>query len=344
MRFAPNVAWREFPLRARLEAGIGLPVIVENDANVAAWGEFRFGAGRGSSDMLLITVGTGIGGGIVAGGQLFRGAHGFAAEVGHIIVEPGGPRCGCGNQGCWEQVASGRAIGRLGQAAGAEHPESTMTQLAGGASAITGPIVTEAAKRGDPIAVQILADVGRRLGEGIAGLVERPGSRRGRRGRRRDRGRRPVAGLGEVGVRRFRRGAHPSSRGADPRGRAGQRRRRRRRSRPGAAAGSSRVSAAGWPDDRRRAEGRSDPSPVLRRSGEGRRRRREAESLGYDGVFGFDHLFQMDRTPETPSLEVFTMLAAAAAATRRIAIGTLITRAALRPPAWRPSSPRPSTW
>jgi glucokinase len=171
MRFAPNVAWREFPLRDRLAAGIGLPVIVENDANVAAWGEFRFGAGRGSGDMLLVTVGTGIGGGIVAGGELFRGAHGFAAEVGHIIVEPGGPRCGCGNQGCWEQVASGRAIGRLGQAAGAEHPESTMTKLAGGASAITGPIVTEAAKGGDPIAVQILADVGRRLGEGIAGLV-----------------------------------------------------------------------------------------------------------------------------------------------------------------------------
>jgi glucokinase len=171
MRFAPNVAWREFPLRDRLAAGIGLPVFVDNDANVAAWGEFRFGAGRGSTDMLLVTVGTGIGGGIVAGGELFRGAHGFAAEIGHIIVEPGGPRCGCGNQGCWEQVASGRAIGRLGQVAGAEHPESTMTKLAGGASAITGPIVTEAAKRGDPIAVQILADVGRRLGEGIAGLV-----------------------------------------------------------------------------------------------------------------------------------------------------------------------------
>jgi glucokinase len=172
MRFAPNVAWREFPLRERIQSAVRVPTLVENDANVAAWGEFRFGAGRGSSDMLLVTVGTGIGGGIVSDGKLFRGAHGFAGEIGHIIVEPGGPLCGCGNRGCWEQVASGRALGRLGREAAAAHPESMLNELAGGdPSNVTGFIVAAAAKSGDPIAIEIMSEVGRRLGEGIAGLV-----------------------------------------------------------------------------------------------------------------------------------------------------------------------------
>jgi glucokinase len=172
LRFAPNLAWREFPLRARVAAGVGLPVTVDNDANVAAWGEFRFGAGRGSTDLLLVTVGTGIGGGIVAGGSLFRGAHGFAAEIGHIIVEPGGPPCGCGNVGCWEQVASGRAIERLGRQAAAEHADSVLGRAArGDPSTIDGPAVTKAAQGGDPMSVRILERVGVRLGEGIAGLV-----------------------------------------------------------------------------------------------------------------------------------------------------------------------------
>jgi glucokinase len=172
MRFAPNVAWREFPLAERIGRGVGLPVLVDNDANVAAWGEYRFGAGRGSRSMLLVTVGTGIGGGIVDGGKLFRGAHGFGGEIGHIIVEPNGPRCGCGNLGCWEQVASGRAIDRLGRLAAAEQPTSLIVELAGGdPNAVTGRHVTEAARRSDPVAARILAEVGRRLGEGIAGLV-----------------------------------------------------------------------------------------------------------------------------------------------------------------------------
>ncbi len=172
VRYAPNVAWREFPLRERVERETGLPVYVDNDANVAAWGEFRFGAGRGSNDMLLVTVGTGIGGGIVTGGKLYRGAHGFGAEIGHVIVEPNGPLCGCGNRGCWEQVAAGRAIDRLGRATALEHPESRMVELAGGDPAqVRGPVVTVAAKEGDPVAIGVLAEVGRRLGEGIAGLV-----------------------------------------------------------------------------------------------------------------------------------------------------------------------------
>jgi glucokinase len=172
LRYAPNLSWRELPLRGRVARATGLPVTVDNDANAAAWGEFRHGAGRDVSDMLLVTVGTGIGGGIVAGGRLYRGAHGLAAEIGHIIVEPGGPLCGCGNRGCWEQVASGRAIDRLGREAAVSHPEALFVKEAGGDPAkVTGPLVTDAAMRGDPVASSVLTEVGRRLGEGIAGLV-----------------------------------------------------------------------------------------------------------------------------------------------------------------------------
>ena len=172
IRFAPNLAWRELPLRERVAGAVGVPTYVDNDANVAAWGEFRFGAGRGCTDMLLVTVGTGIGGGVVSGGQLSRGAHGFSGEIGHVIVEPNGPPCGCGNLGCWEQVAAGRAIDRLGREAATEHPEGRLMELAGGdPSSIDGRLVTAAAKEGDPVAVRILSEVGRRLGEGIAGLV-----------------------------------------------------------------------------------------------------------------------------------------------------------------------------
>lgn len=172
LRFAPNLAWRDLPIARRMTDALGVACQVDNDANAAAWGEWRFGAGRGYRHMLLVTVGTGIGGGIVAGRRLFRGAHGFAAEVGHIIVEPGGPPCGCGNRGCWEQVASGAAIGRLGREAVREHPRSRLAELAGNEpEAVTGEIVTRAAERGDDVARGILADVGRRLGEGIAGLV-----------------------------------------------------------------------------------------------------------------------------------------------------------------------------
>jgi glucokinase len=171
LRFAPNLAWRDLPIAARMREALGLPVLVENDASMAAFAEYRFGAGRGYRHLLLVTVGTGIGGGIVADGRLFRGAHGFASEIGHIIVEPGGPLCGCGNHGCWEQVAAGRAIGRMGRQAATE-PDSALLRLAcGDPERITGRLVTEAAMQGDDVARGILAEAGRRLGEGIAGLV-----------------------------------------------------------------------------------------------------------------------------------------------------------------------------
>jgi glucokinase len=172
LRFAPNLAWRELPIAARMHEALGVPCQLDNDANVAAYGEYRFGAGRGYRHMLLVTVGTGIGGGIVTDGRLFRGAYGFAAEIGHVIVEPNGPVCGCGNRGCWEQVAGGRAIDRAGRDAAAQHPRSLLSELAGGEpSAVDGRVVTEAARRGDDVARAVLAEVGRRLGQGLAGLV-----------------------------------------------------------------------------------------------------------------------------------------------------------------------------
>jgi glucokinase len=170
LRFAPNLPLREIPLRDEVATRSGLPCLVDNDANAAAWGEFRFGAGRGARHMLLVTVGTGIGGGIVWDRALYRGAHGFAAEIGHVIVEPGGPRCGCGNRGCWEQMASGQAMDRLGREAARNDPDGAIARLAGGAG-VQGAHVTAAAREGDPGAMAIVREVGGRLGEGLAGLV-----------------------------------------------------------------------------------------------------------------------------------------------------------------------------
>ena len=172
MRFAPNLAWRDVDLVGRVGSALGLPASADNDNTAAAWGEFRLGSGRGCRDMLLVGVGTGIGGGIVVDGRLFRGAHGFAAEIGHIIVEPGGPLCGCGNHGCWEQVASGTTITREGRAAVRRHAHSLIAELVhGDPDLVTGELVTEGARRGDAAARGILMEVGHRLGEGIAGLV-----------------------------------------------------------------------------------------------------------------------------------------------------------------------------
>jgi glucokinase len=172
--FAPNLAWRDEPLRSHLEKRIGLPVVIENDANAAAWGEFTFGAGEDVSDSLLVTVGTGVGGGIVLNGELHRGAFGVAAEIGHMRVVPGGRICGCGNRGCWEQYASGTALVRdtRDQAREGSLIARTLVDRAGGdVDAITGPLITQAAHEGDAFAREQLASLGRWLGEGIASLA-----------------------------------------------------------------------------------------------------------------------------------------------------------------------------
>ncbi|MGH2690886.1 MAG: ROK family protein [Actinomycetota bacterium] len=170
LRFSPNLPLRDIPLRQLIEERCGLPCLVDNDANAAGWGEYRFGAAADHRNVLLVTVGTGIGGALVIDGQLYRGAHGFAAEIGHIIVEPDGPECGCGNRGCWEQVASGQALERLGRAEADRAPDGAIARAARGRE-VRGEQVSEAARAGDAAARGVFEEVGRRLGEGIAGLV-----------------------------------------------------------------------------------------------------------------------------------------------------------------------------
>ncbi len=172
--FAPNIAWRNHPLRDRIAPSVGLPVVVENDANAAGWAEFRFGAGRGVSDMVMLTVGTGLGGAIIVGSTLLRGAHGVAAEIGHIRMVPDGHMCGCGHPGCWEQYASGSALTRQARAAAVAHPDraAALLDLAHGeAEQIKGQYVTKAAQEGDELAVQLLAELGGWIGSGAADLV-----------------------------------------------------------------------------------------------------------------------------------------------------------------------------
>ena len=172
--FAPNLPWRNENLKGELEKRIDLPVVIENDANAAAWGEFAFGAGHDAEDLLLVTVGTGVGGGLVPDGSLYRGAFGVGAEIGHMRVVPGGILCGCGNHGCWEQYASGSAMVRdaRADARGGSLLARHLLDLAGGdPERITGPLITEAARAGDPFSVEQLATLGRWLGEGIASLT-----------------------------------------------------------------------------------------------------------------------------------------------------------------------------
>ena len=171
VRYSPNTAWGELGVGERLGAAFGLPWRVDNDATIAAFGEARFGAGRGARTMVLLTVGTGIGGGIVLDGRPAVGANGFAGEFGHVVIDPDGPPCGCGNRGCLEALASGNAIGRYGREAAAREPSSTLAR-GGDPDAIDGRVVTEHAEAGDAAARAAIATAGRWLGIGIAGVVD----------------------------------------------------------------------------------------------------------------------------------------------------------------------------
>ncbi|MEU7822254.1 ROK family glucokinase [Catellatospora sp. NPDC049111] len=174
--FAPNLAWRDEPLRDYVAKAVNLPVVVENDANVAAWAEFRYGAAADAEDsMVMFTVGTGIGGGIVLGGGLVRGAHGIAAEIGHMLAVPDGHVCGCGRHGCIEQYASGNALVRFARAGAQAEPERAALLLGkadGKVENITGPIVTSAAQAGDEVAIDAFSQIGYWLGQGLADLVQ----------------------------------------------------------------------------------------------------------------------------------------------------------------------------
>ncbi len=172
--FSPNLAWRDEPLKQRLESALDLPVVIENDANAAAWGEFRFGAAAEVDDMVMVTVGTGLGGGVVVDGVLMRGAFGVAAELGHMRVVPDGIRCGCGNRGCWEQYASGSALLREARelvASGSPHAARLIELCSGDLRMLGGPDITRAAAEGDPAAVELLADLAAWIGEGLASVA-----------------------------------------------------------------------------------------------------------------------------------------------------------------------------
>ena len=171
--FAPNLSWRNTPLRAEISQRLDAAVIIENDANAAAWGEFRFGAGEQHPDLVVITVGTGIGGGLIIGGNLYRGHFGIGGEPGHMRVVPGGRQCGCGNLGCWEQYASGTALVRAAREVATERRDDAkrLLQIAGDVEAIDGPVVMRAAQEGDPAALDCFDEIGRWLGQGLADIA-----------------------------------------------------------------------------------------------------------------------------------------------------------------------------
>ncbi|WP_424211128.1 ROK family glucokinase [Streptomyces sp. BI20] len=172
--FAPHLAWRDEPLRDALQDRLAVPVMVDNDANTAAWAEWRFGAGRGEDHLVMITLGTGIGGAILEDGRVKRGKYGVAGEFGHMQVVPAGHRCPCGNRGCWEQYSSGNALVREArELAAADSPVASdiLARTGGRIADITGPLITEMAREGDPMCVELLDDIGQWLGVGLANLA-----------------------------------------------------------------------------------------------------------------------------------------------------------------------------
>ena len=171
----PNIKdWNGVNLDYELTSRIGLPVVIENDANSAAWGEFKFGAGRGKENILMLTVGTGIGGGIVVNSNLLRGSFGIAAEIGHLRIVPNGLLCGCGAYGCFEQYGSGTALLRHAREAIQAHPDRASNILNrgdGSIEGVKGSAITEAARDGDELALSIFETTGDYIGAGIASLA-----------------------------------------------------------------------------------------------------------------------------------------------------------------------------
>ena len=158
--------WEDTPLRNQLQAEFGVPAAVDNDANVAALGEWRFGAGQGCASLLYVTVSTGIGGGWVLAGEIYSGADGMAGEIGHIVVRPGGAECACGKRGCLEIEACGTALARKMRERGAAVGRPTQA-----AEPITGESVSRAARQGDPLAQEVMDDAACMLGTGLGGAI-----------------------------------------------------------------------------------------------------------------------------------------------------------------------------
>ena len=174
MASGTNLDWTGVKIGDVVSEGVGLPVVVENDANAAGWAEARFGAGAGKANVLVVTLGTGVGGAVVIDGHLVRGAAGFAAEIGHISIVPDGRPCGCGLRGCLERYASGTALGVNGWELAKFRPAyaARIIELSGGdQNKLSGKAVTAAAREGDPAALECYERLGDALGQGLADLA-----------------------------------------------------------------------------------------------------------------------------------------------------------------------------
>jgi glucokinase len=173
VQYAPNIpAFRRTPLREALATAIRLPVVVDNDANAAAWGEIVHGAARGALYALMVTLGSGIGGGIIARGRVIRGAHGFAAEIGHFQIDPNGPMCACGERGHWEAFASGHALGRMGREwAAAGRAPGVLARAGGDPDTVTGVHVGDSAQAGEADGRALLDEYAALVAIGLAGLA-----------------------------------------------------------------------------------------------------------------------------------------------------------------------------
>ncbi len=174
LRTAPNLPGvRDLAIKKPLQERLQLPVQVDNDATCAAWAEHERGAARGSDDVVVVTFGTGIGGGLICDGRLYRGAHGFGGEVGHMKVDPHGPPCPCGGRGCWERYASGSALGRFGREAGEAGRATRVVELAGGDfHDVRGEHVAAAAREADAEAVELMDRFAWWVAEGLANLAD----------------------------------------------------------------------------------------------------------------------------------------------------------------------------
>jgi glucokinase len=170
---AVNLPLADLPIRDLVSERVGLPVFVDNDANVAALAEFLFGAAQGKPNTVMLTVGTGIGGGLILGGEVYRGATGAGAELGHMVIQADGPPCqgNCPNHGCVESLASGTALGREGLAAAESSPDSALGQLLAAGETVDGTAVTKAAIAGDETAIGVFDLIGSRLGVACASFA-----------------------------------------------------------------------------------------------------------------------------------------------------------------------------
>jgi glucokinase len=171
VRFAPHLPWSDDDVRERLSSRWGVPVMLDNDANCAAYAETTYGAAAGATSSLMVTMGTGIGGGIVVDGRVLRGANGMAGEFGHAQVVPDGVPCECGHRGCWEQYSSGNALVRYARERLGQEPSMLADACEGRPELVTGQMVSEAAEAGDLLARRAFASVGDWLGVGVANLV-----------------------------------------------------------------------------------------------------------------------------------------------------------------------------